>query len=219
MTVTKIRPLAKPSRRQILAGVVGLATGSRALKSMASAQTPTRARRLDVHHHMFTPEAVETFAANFDNGAPGPLRLGWTPAKSLEAMEVAGIDTALLSCNIPFGDDPAAAHDDIVRVAREMNDYGARQVSEYPERFGLLAALPLPHMDASLREISAVFIPASDCFRIRMICSSVWRLPFISASSMPDSTLIVGGSVFGRQVRTSSLRIEGSLRRGVEDPR
>jgi predicted TIM-barrel fold metal-dependent hydrolase len=106
---------------------------------------------------MFLPDAVNTFRANFDNGAPGPLRLGWTPATSLEAMEQAGIDTAMLSCNLPFGDDPVAARDDVLRVTREMNDYGARQVSDYSGRFGLLAALPLPHVDASLREIEYVF--------------------------------------------------------------
>jgi predicted TIM-barrel fold metal-dependent hydrolase len=106
---------------------------------------------------MFTPDAVNAFRANFDNGAPGPLRLEWTPAKSLEAMEQAGVDAALLSCNIPFGDDPVAARDDVLRVTREMNDLGARTASDHSGRFGLLGALPLPDVDASLREIEYVF--------------------------------------------------------------
>ena len=102
---------------------------------------------------MFAPDAVNTFRANFDGGDPGPLRLDWTPQKSLEAMEAAGIDTALLSCNIPFGDNPGSALDAIRRVAREMNDLGARVRPDHKGRFGLLAALPLPDADATLREI------------------------------------------------------------------
>lgn len=106
---------------------------------------------------MFAPEAVNAFRTNFDNGAPGPLRLEWTPAKSLDAMDRAGIRTAMLSCNIPFGDDPVTVRDRVLRVTRQMNDYGARLVSDYPGRFGLLAVLPLPDVDASLREIEYVF--------------------------------------------------------------
>jgi len=149
--------LGCPSRRQVLAGLAAFGAGAWAWDGKLSAQIPATPRRLDVHHHMFTPEAVNTFRANFDNGAPGPLRLEWTPAKSLEAMEQAGVDAAMLSCNIPFGDDPGAVRDDTVRVTREMNDYGARQAADHAGRFGLLAALPLPHIDASLREIGHVF--------------------------------------------------------------
>ena len=140
------------TRREVLA-----ALAATACVRNATAQAPAGPQRLDVHHHMFTPDAVNTFQANFDNGVAGPLRLDWTPEQSLEAMDQAGVDTALLSCNIPFGDDPAAMRDQVIRVAREMNDHGARQVSDHAGRFGLLAALPLPNVDASLREIEYVF--------------------------------------------------------------
>ena len=55
---------------------------------------------------MFAPNAVNAFRANFDNGAPGPF---WTLARSLEAVKRAGVGTALLSCDTPFGSEPAAA--------------------------------------------------------------------------------------------------------------
>ncbi|MBI4902642.1 MAG: amidohydrolase [Acidobacteria bacterium] len=132
--------------------VAALAAGAYAANGIA--QTPTGPRRLDVHHHMFSREAVNTFRANFDKGNPGPLRLDWTPARSLEAMDQAGVRTAMLSCNIPFGDNPVAARDNVLRVTREMNDYGARLTSDHRGRFGLLAALPLPDVDSSLREIA-----------------------------------------------------------------
>jgi predicted TIM-barrel fold metal-dependent hydrolase len=47
-----------------------------------------------------------------------------------------------------FGDDAEAR-----RIARETNDWGAKLVRDYPGRFGLLASLPIPDIDASLREI------------------------------------------------------------------
>ncbi len=141
-----------PSRREVLAALAA----SVCIPS-AGAQTPSGQQRLDVHHHMFTPKAVNAFRANFDNGAPGALRLEWTPARSLDAMDRAGVGTAMLSCNIPFGDDPVAVRDQVLQVTRDMNDHGARLVSDHRGRFGLLAALPLPHVDASLREIEYVF--------------------------------------------------------------
>ena len=146
-----------PSRRDVLAGLTALAVSAFARDGMLAAQALAGPQRIDIHHHMFAPDAVDAFRANFDNGAPGPLRLEWTPAKSLEAMKRAGVRTALLSCNIPFGGDPVAVRERVLRVTREMNEYGARLVSDYPGRFGLLAVLPLPHVDASLREVEYVF--------------------------------------------------------------
>ena len=51
-----------------------------------------------------------------------------------------------------FGDNQATT-----RVARACNEYGAKLVQQYPKRFGLFAALPLPDVDATLKEIAYAY--------------------------------------------------------------
>jgi predicted TIM-barrel fold metal-dependent hydrolase len=43
------------------------------------------------------------------------------------------------------------------RIARECNEYGAKLAQQHPTRFGLFCALPLPDVDATLKEIEFAF--------------------------------------------------------------
>src|SRR5260370_10191626 len=66
-------------------------------------------------------------------------------------MDRHGIVTSITSVSEPgvyFG-DRAFARD----LARRCNEYAARLVQEYPVRFGAFAVLPLPDIDAALREL------------------------------------------------------------------
>jgi predicted TIM-barrel fold metal-dependent hydrolase len=89
--------------------------------------------------------------------ALGAQRLGgglaaWTPEKSLEDMNGAGVSTSMISiapAGNPFS-DPATA----TRLTHESNEYIARLVTDHPGRFGLFAAVPLPNIGASLLEIA-----------------------------------------------------------------
>ncbi len=75
-------------------------------------------------------------------------------------MDAAGVATAFLSCTEPgvwFGDDFAQERQEAIALSRDMNDYGARMTSDYKGSFGLFAVLPLPDIDASLREIEYAF--------------------------------------------------------------
>ena len=121
-------------RREFLAGIAcTLAKGAAA------------PHRIDVHHHMFPP----AYRAGLGDRAAGlPV---WSPAQSIEEMDKGGIATSVLSLSSPgvwFGNV-----DESRRLARIVNDYGATTARDHPRRFGLFAALPLPDIDGSLREV------------------------------------------------------------------
>jgi 6-methylsalicylate decarboxylase len=107
---------------------------------------------IDVHHHHAPPGFVAEIVAR--NTGQHAL-VEWSAARSLAAMDEAGVATALTSVAPPgvwYGDDAAAR-----ALARECNDFAARLKSDHPGRFGIFAALPLPDIDGSLREIEYAF--------------------------------------------------------------
>jgi predicted TIM-barrel fold metal-dependent hydrolase len=121
-------------------------------------QTPAgKPFRIDVHHHYSPPVWVRESKAGLQKQQRQPLSDiydNWSPARSLEAMDRAGFASAAISITNPgvyFGDRAAA-----VRLARECNEFGARMAADHPGRYGLLGILPLPDLDASLREIEYI---------------------------------------------------------------
>lgn len=99
--------------------------------------------RIDVHHHTAPPAWAKV--------VPFAARWHWTPEVSLEQMEKFGIQTAITSITQPgvwFSDLEHAR-----TMARECNEFGANMVRDYPGRFGLFAALPMPDADNTLKEI------------------------------------------------------------------
>ena len=111
--------------------------------------------RIDVHHHYFSPEWYDYLSGHYEKSYafPGmPVLKKWSPAADIETMDAGGVRTSILSTTTPgvwFGNA-----DDARRMARNMNDYGAELARKYPGRFGLFACLPLPDIDASLKEIA-----------------------------------------------------------------
>lgn len=108
--------------------------------------------RIDVHHHILPPDYVRQVG----DDRIGPLILAgktpeWSPAHSIAAMDRNGIETAVTSISAPglwFGDSEAT-----LKLTRHCNEYAAELRSSHPGRFGMFASLPLPNVDASLREI------------------------------------------------------------------
>ncbi len=110
----------------------------------------TKRDRIDLHHHYFPKAAKDVLP-------PFPPIQGYALEKSLAGMDEAGVRTACLSLPCPLGDDPEKTRAKAPGFAREVNEAGARIASDHRGRFGLFAFLPLPHIDASLREIEYVF--------------------------------------------------------------
>ena len=104
--------------------------------------------RIDIHHH-FAPPAWVTEV----KGRPllNPANTAWTPEKSIEDMDQGGVAAAIISITNPglwFGDKEVTR-----RLARACNDYAAKLMHDYPTRFGLFAAMPMPDVDNTLKEI------------------------------------------------------------------
>ncbi len=146
------------SRRRFLAGLAAVGGSAVLPASVLRAQAPASPRRLDVHSHFGSPTWVKK---NVDSKRAGFQQMqSWTPAKAIEEMDKAGVATSFLSSTQPgiwWGDDFQAERADAISLAREMNEFGAKIVSDYKGRFGLFALLPLPDIDASLKEIAYAF--------------------------------------------------------------
>jgi len=148
-----------PTRRELIAA---FAAGT-LLSSRSLAQTPPAGPRLiDIHRHFISPAYLKVLNAKtghkvdgFTNFFPlGPWN-NYSPARDIETMDKQGIATSLVSTTSPgtwFGN-----RDETRGLAREMNEYGAKMATDYKGRFGLFAVLPLPDVDASLREIDYAF--------------------------------------------------------------
>jgi len=107
--------------------------------------------RIDVHHHLFPPAFVNGLVDSGHYLSRG-IAKSWTPRASIENMDEGGVARAITSITAPGFDVVAPARR--VTATRECNEYGAKMATEFPGRFGLFAALPLPDVDASLREIA-----------------------------------------------------------------
>jgi 6-methylsalicylate decarboxylase len=139
-----------PSRRKVLAMLS--ATAALGSSSFAHAVDP---RIIDTHHHIYPPKYV---GLNLDRllkdttTLPAAAYTSWTPQFALDQMQKAGIATAIVSMTSPGiwfddGNDPARTR------ARVCNEFGAQMIEDYPGRFGMFAAIPLPDVDGSLKEI------------------------------------------------------------------
>ena len=138
------------SRRSVLVSLAALGAGA-ALPALAA----DGAHRVDVHHHFFPPDYLAPLADWGKREGFGGLQKPqqeWSIARDLEEMDRTGTATAILSVSTPgiwFGDAEQAQHQ-----ARLCNDYAARMAADHKGRYGLFAAVPMPDVDAALKEIA-----------------------------------------------------------------
>ena len=104
--------------------------------------------KIDTHHHFFPSVYVdavgwEMLAAVMPNGkAPD-----WSVQAALDVLDENDIETAILSVS----SGPKLRHADV--LLRQCNEAAAELRLSHPKRFGSFASLPLPDIDASLREV------------------------------------------------------------------
>jgi 6-methylsalicylate decarboxylase len=147
-----------PSRREVLA-LVGMAAPGIVMSSRESAaQMPAASPRIiDTHHHIYPPVYTKRNLDRIvaDSPSLGSLYTTWTPHYSLDQMDQCGVATAIASITSPAlwaGDNEEAR-----RNARDCNEYGAHIGRDFPGRFGMWGALPLPDVEGALHEIEHVF--------------------------------------------------------------
>lgn len=110
--------------------------------------------RIDVHSH-FLPPFYRTALAEHGHSHPDgmPAIPEWSVDRHLEMLSTANVAKAILSVSSP-GTHIVPGNDELGRtLTRQCNAYAADLKKQYPDRFGVWAALPLPDVDAALEEI------------------------------------------------------------------
>ena len=110
-------------------------------------------RRVDFHAHAILPSYAEGLRrlgidAKAEEGFPLPQ---WSVETHLAFMKDAGIDYSVLSMLTPhtYHGDAALARE----VTRQVNEDYAALCRAYPDKFGFVAALPLPDAEGAIAEI------------------------------------------------------------------
>ncbi|MBL8378074.1 MAG: amidohydrolase [Burkholderiales bacterium] len=132
-------------RRGFLAGLGALGALSAAGCATTASNEP---HRIDVHHHISPPAWVNALkSAKLDS----PPVNNWTPQRSIDDLDRGGVATAITSPTQPAIGFLNAR--DAADVARASNEYARKLADESRGRFRMFALLPMPHVDATLREI------------------------------------------------------------------
>lgn len=112
--------------------------------------------RIDVHAHVWSQEYLDLLQrfGKTNTDTQRTIGAGTTQAE-LQArfalMDAAGVDLQIISAppQSPFFEDQA----DALASARLVNDQYRELVRRWPHRFRAFASLPLPHIDAALKEL------------------------------------------------------------------
>ena len=99
---------------------------------------------IDVHSHIITSEFMSSLKEEgrlMDEGFPLPK---YDVAGHLKWMDEAGVETSVLTLAAPQPSSTA--------IVRQTNEAAARIKKEHPGRFMFCAALPLPDVNAAIRE-------------------------------------------------------------------
>ena len=138
-------------RRTFLAGLAALGAGAvlPGCQTTGASAAGGKPFRIDVHHH-FVPDA---YVAAMKANKIRPVK--WSVQASLEEMDKSGIAIGMISPpppGITFGEQAFRR-----KLARDINEAGAKMVSDRPTRFRLFASLPFADVEGSLAEIAYAY--------------------------------------------------------------
>ena len=145
------------SRRRFLASLTAVAAAQFPLGRAwaqggpAASASDSSPRVIDVHHHLLPPKYIAARRPDILRVSGMASVLDWTVAGSLEDMDKHGVRTAIISVSTP-GIWTGNAEESRA-LAREINEFAARMAADHPGRFGFFAAVPLPDIEGSLKEI------------------------------------------------------------------
>ncbi|SIO69270.1 Predicted metal-dependent hydrolase, TIM-barrel fold [Burkholderia sp. GAS332] len=106
-------------------------------------------RKIDTHQHFLPKLYVDAVGLDLLNAAmPGGVAPTWSVEAAIAMMDENGIDEGILS----ISSGPTLP--DAATLLRKCNDHAAELRSRHTGRFGSFASLPLPDIDASLKEVS-----------------------------------------------------------------
>jgi len=106
-------------------------------------------RKIDTHQHFLPKLYVDAVGLDLLNAAmPNGVAPTWSEEAAIAMMDENGIDEGILS----ISSGPAIP--DAAVLLRKCNDHAAELRSRYKGRFGSFASLPLPDVDAALKEVS-----------------------------------------------------------------
>jgi len=150
-----IEPFAatEVSRRGFLGGVAAVAATAAAsgiAPPVALAQA--KPHRIDVHHHIVPPAWLNAMDII---GRTNPPLARWSVQRTLDDMDKGGVATSITSPTAPQVSTlgiPVA-----IKIARDSNEFSKKMESDHKGRFGTFAMLPMPHIDATLKEIEYAF--------------------------------------------------------------
>ena len=149
--------LGSASRRQFLRGLA--AAGATAMLASPAVRAQRANSLIDTHHHFYPPgyqtQWKEWEAARKIPAFPGVF--DWTPAKSIEVMDKAGIRTAVVSLASTPGLWFDAGGENAAKTVRECHDFAAKMRQDFPGRFGIFAPLSMIDVDVTLKEIDYAF--------------------------------------------------------------
>ena len=146
------------SRRKVIGMLSAVGAGMGLAPRLFAQSVAAGPRIIDAHHHIFPPKFTAGNLKRMTDDSPtfpGSFYQNWTPRYSLEQMDKQGVATAIGSMTSPgvwFGNNEEGR-----RNARNCNEYGAKMAQDYPGRFGMWGAIPLPDTEGSLREIEYIY--------------------------------------------------------------